>query len=341
LLEVTDLVVHFDTDRGIVEAVDEASLNIEEGEVVALVGESGCGKTTTARAILRVIPSPPGIIKGGRIIFGNQDILAMDEDELNTNVRGKTITLIPQDPFASFNPLFTIGTQIWDTVGPKYLNGIKGNGNARREGKKMLREKILGMLSRVQLAGLDSLLRKYPYELSGGQRQRIMIAMALLTNPLLVIADEPTTALDVTVQAQIIALLRGLVEQQGVSVLYITHDLAVASKIADRVVVMYAGQEVESAPTGPFFEAPAHPYTQKLLTCLPNPKGKIRDIPGRVPTLVSPPKGCRFHPRCDRAVGKCDQERPPWVEIGPGHWLRCYNPFLDQGRENYPAIGIM
>jgi peptide/nickel transport system ATP-binding protein len=258
----------------------------------------------------------------------------MDEDELNTNIRGKTITLIPQDPFASFNPLFTIGTQIWDTVRPKYFNGTKGKGHTPREEKKMLKKKILEMLSRVQLAGLESLLRKYPYELSGGQRQRIMIAMALLTNPLLVIADEPTTALDVTVQAQIVVLLRGLVEQQGVSVLYITHDLAVASKIADRVVVMYAGQEVESAPTGPFFKAPAHPYTQKLLSCLPNPEGKIRDIPGRVPILVNPPEGCRFHPRCDRVKEKCHHKRPPWMEIGPKHWLRCYNAVLNQGPEN-------
>lgn len=334
MLEVTDLVVHFETDRGVVEAVDEASLSIDEGEVVALVGESGCGKTTTARAILKVIPSPPGIIKGGRIIFGNQDILAMDEDELNTDIRGKAVTLIPQDPFGSFNPLFPVGTQIWDTVGPKYLSGIKGKGHTSREEKKIFEKKILEMLNRVQLAALESLLRKYPHELSGGQRQRIMIAMALLTDPLLVIADEPTTALDVTVQAQIIALLRGLVDQQGVSVLYITHDLAVASKIADRIVVMYAGQEVESAPTSSFFEAPAHPYTQKLLTCIPNPKGTIRDIPGRVPTLVNPPAGCRFNPRCDRVVEKCRHERPPWIEIGPKHWLSCYNAVPDHGPGN-------
>ena len=334
MLEVTDLVVHFETDRGVVEAVDEASLSIDEGEVVALVGESGCGKTTTARAILKVIPSPPGIIKGGRIIFGNQDILAMDEDELNTDIRGKAVTLIPQDPFGSFNPLFPVGTQIWDTVGPKYLSGIKGKGHTSREEKKIFEKKILEMLNRVQLAALESLLRKYPHELSGGQRQRIMIAMALLTDPLLVIADEPTTALDVTVQAQIIALLRGLVDQQGVSVLYITHDLAVASKIADRIVVMYAGQEVESAPTSSFFEAPAHPYTQKLLTCIPNPIGTIRDIPGRVPTLVNPPAGCRFNPRCDRVVEKCRHERPPWIEIGPKHWLSCYNAVPDHGPGN-------
>lgn len=191
---------------------------------------------------------------------------------------------------------------------------------------------MLDLLRSVHLGAPETLLRKYPHELSGGQRQRIMIAVALLVNPSLVIADEPTTALDVTVQAQIISLLRELVGQQGTSVLYITHDLAVASKIADRIVVMYAGQEVESAPTSAFFEMPAHPYTEKLLECLPNPEGIIRDIPGRVPTLINPPKGCRFHPRCDRRTEKCSQERPPWVEIAPEHWLRCYNGFRNTAR---------
>jgi len=321
LLEVKELVVHFETDRGMVEAIDGASLSISEGEVVGLVGESGCGKTTMARAILNVIPSPPGIIRGGSVIFRGREILTMDEEECNANIRGKAITLIPQDPFSSFNPLFTIGTQILDISGSKYEN------KESSDAKKILGKKILNMLNLVQLPTPEGLLRKYPHELSGGQRQRIMIAVALLLNPSLVIADEPTTALDVTIQAQILALLRRLVDKQRASVLYITHDLAVSSKISDRIVVMYAGQEVESAPTRMFFASPAHPYARKLLECLPNPQGVIMDIPGRVPTLVDPPEGCRFHPRCDRAVERCHQERPSRVEIGTDHWVRCYRPY--------------
>jgi peptide/nickel transport system ATP-binding protein len=245
----------------------------------------------------------------------------MDEEECNANIRGKAITLIPQDPFSSFNPLFTIGTQIWDIIGSKYEN--KGPSDA----KKILGKRILEMLNLVQLPTPEGLLRKYPHELSGGQRQRIMIAVALLLNPSLVIADEPTTALDVTIQAQILSLLRQLVDKHRASVLYITHDLAVSSKISDRIVVMYAGQEVESAPTRTFFASPAHPYARKLLECLPNPQGVIMDIPGRVPTLVDPPEGCRFHPRCDRAVERCHQQRPSRVEVGTDHWVRCYRPY--------------
>jgi peptide/nickel transport system ATP-binding protein len=329
LLEINDLVVHFETDRGMVEAIDGANLTINQGEVVALVGESGCGKTTMARSILNVIPSPPGQIMRGSVTFNNQDLLSMNEEECNATIRGKAITLIPQDPFSSFNPLFTIGTQIWEVAFAKFRRSrknLKGSSN----NKKATEEKIIEMLTRVQLPSPRSLLKKYPHELSGGQRQRIMIAMALLPGPDLVIADEPTTALDVTIQAQITALLRRLVVEQGVSVLYITHDLGVAFSVSDRIVVMYAGQEVESAPTLSFFASPAYPYTNKLLECLPNPEGIIQDIPGRVPSLIDPPKGCRFHPRCDRAVERCNQEKPPIKEIAPKHWVRCYNSVLGQ-----------
>ena len=332
LLEISDLVVHFETDRGMVEAIDGASLMINRGEVVALVGESGCGKTTMARSVLNVIPSPPGRIVRGSVIFNNQDLLSMGEEKCNSIIRGKAITLIPQDPFSSFNPLFTIGDQIWEVAFAKLRRSrenIRGSFNR----KKVTEEKILKMLTRVQLPSPKSLLRKYPHELSGGQRQRIMIAMALLPDPDLLIADEPTTALDVTIQAQITSLLRRLVFEQGVSVLYITHDFGVASGIGDRIVVMYAGQEVESAPTVSFFTSPAHPYTNKLLECLPNPDGIIQDIPGRVPSLIDPPKGCRFHPRCDRSIKQCDQEKPSLTEIAPKHWIRCYNPVLGKGNK--------
>jgi len=327
LLEVNDLVVHFETDRGRIEAIDGANLIIRPGEVVALVGESGCGKTTMARAILNVIPSPPARICRGSVIFKNRNILSMDERECNATIRGKAITLIPQDPLSSFNPLFTIKAQIAEIA----LANVRRYGEKSRgssEARKITKNEITEMLIRVQLASPMSLLSKYPHELSGGQRQRIMIAMALLPKPDLVIADEPTTALDVTIQAQILSLLRHLVIEEGVSVLYITHDLGVAFGISDRITVMYAGQEVESASTLSFFASPAHPYSNRLLQCLPNPNGTIQDIPGRVPSLIDPPKGCRFHPRCDRKIDQCDQGKPCLTEIAPGHWIRCHNPIL-------------
>lgn len=319
LLEVRDLVVHFDAREGLVQAIDGASLRIEEAEVVGLVGESGCGKTTVARAILNVIPSPPGIVRAGTVFFKNMNLLTMEEKELNAKIRGREITVIPQDPFNSLNPLFTVGTQIWDIVKSKFSHPVG------RWDRRAIQERILDMLGRVQLPEPQSMLRKYPHQLSGGQRQRIMIAIALIVNPALVIADEPTTALDVTVQAQIVSLLRRLVERRNTSVLYITHDLAVASKIADRIVVMYAGQEMESAPTASFFSTPSHPYTRKLLECLPNPEGEIRNIPGRIPVLIDPPEGCRFHDRCDQATAICAKHKPSWEEIAPKHWLRCHN----------------
>lgn len=325
LLRVTDLSVQFDTYHGRVEAIDQANLTIRKGEVVGLVGESGCGKTTMARAILNVIPSPPGKISKGQILFEGGDLLLMEEKELNSSIRGKAITLIPQDPLGSFNPLFSVGTQLLDIAGRKFERPPESEKS--KDPQREIERKIAHMLSRVQLPSPESILRKYPHELSGGQRQRIMIAMALLTHPLLVIADEPTTFLDVTVQAQILQILKRLVREQRVSVLYITHNLAVASHISDRIVVMYAGQIMESAPTRSFFANPVHPYTKKLLECLPNVGSQIRGIPGSVPSLINPPKGCRFVTRCDRALESCHQKEPPLEEIESGHWIYCYNPW--------------
>lgn len=330
LLEVMNLSVQFDTYQGKVEAIDEANLTIKKGEVVGLVGESGCGKTTMARAILNVIASPAGKISKGQIFFQGRDILLMEEKELNLSIRGKAITLIPQDPLSSFNPLFSIGTQIRDIAKQKLLS----QSEPKRSGdhKEEMEQKILAMLNKVQLPSPETFLGRYPHELSGGQRQRIMIAIALLTDPLLVIADEPTTFLDVTVQAQILEILKHLVREQYVSVLYITHNLAVASKISDRIVVMYAGQIMESAPTDLFFANPAHPYTRKLLECLLSQAREIRGIPGNVPSLINPPEGCRFASRCDRAQSECAQNRPPQREIASDHWIYCYNP-LTRNRE--------
>jgi len=310
LLAVEDLTVGFHTDAGLAQVLDGAGLRIDAGEVVGLVGESGCGKTTLARAILGVL-APAARIGGGIIRFKGEDLLQQDAARLSRDIRGRAITFIPQDPYGSFNPLFTVGAQIRDLVRWK----------APRAG----RERVMELLRAVQIPEPERALEKLPHEFSGGQRQRLMIAMALLPEPDLIIADEPTTALDVTIQAQILKLLRDLVKDRGISVLFTTHDLGTAWEICDRVSVLYAGQDMEAAPTASFFAAAAHPYTRALLLSLPDPEGDIRDIPGEVPSLLEPPSGCRFHPRCGRASEAC-RSRPPRREPAPGHLVRCHHP---------------
>lgn len=333
LLEIKELTVHFYTDNGTIEAIDQANIGISRGEVVGLIGESGCGKTTTARAVLGIIPSPPGRIVHGEIGFQGQDLLKMDRRQFNKLIRGKAITLIPQDPFNSLNPLFTIGTQIMDIMRwkfkPREDHGETAEKNTwvlSRRQKQDYRDKIIHMLKQMQIPSPEQQLRKHPHELSGGQRQRVLIAMALLSGPSLIIADEPTTALDVTIEAQILRLFRQLVKEYGVSVLYITHDLGVASQICDRVFIMYAGQVMESAPTSSFFRSPLHPYTRKLLESLPKPSGEISDIPGEVPNLINPGPGCRFFSRCDLADPKCKKRKPQAEELLPNHWVACFHP---------------
>jgi len=316
LLDVTDLTVHFNTDRGMVKALDRVELRVAKAEIVGLIGESGSGKTTIARSILGVLPAAGKVI-GGSIRFAQQDLLTVSEARLNSDVRGKAITLIPQDPFNSLNPVFRVGTQIRDIV--KW----KGNGG---KGSGVDEDKIIAMLEKVQIPAPADQLRKFPHQFSGGQRQRLMIAMALLPGPDLVIADEPTTALDVTVEAQILKLMTGLVLERGISVLFITHDLGVASQICKRIVVMYAGQDMEDAPAKIIFSRASHPYTRELLESLPNPEGNIRDIPGEVPSLVNPPTGCRFHPRCSRATSRCSRKPPDRSAVGDNHWVRCFHP---------------
>ena len=316
LLEVTALTVCFHTDRGVVKALDRVELSLAKGEIVGLIGESGSGKTTIARSILGVLP-PAGKVVGGNIRFAQQDLLKMSEVRLNSDVRGKGITLIPQDPFNSLNPVFRVGTQIRDIM------RWKGDGG---KGSGVDEDKIIAMLEKVQIPTTADQLRKFPHQFSGGQRQRLMIAMALLPGPDLVIADEPTTALDVTVEAQILKLMTGLVLEGGISVLFITHDLGVASQICKRIVVMYAGQDMEDAPAEVIFSRACHPYTRELLESLPNPEGNIRDIPGEIPSLVNPPPGCRFHPRCSRATSRCSGQTPERTSLGDKHWVRCYHP---------------
>jgi peptide/nickel transport system ATP-binding protein len=345
LLSVRNLQVGFATDNGLAQVLDRINLSIAPGEVLGLVGESGCGKTTLARAILGILPPNATRVQGGSISFAGQELLSLPAARLNGDVRGRAITFIPQDPFTSFNPLFTIGTQIRDLMrwksprlreegGSDVANGSQRWLPWRRypQGRYQADQAaVLELLHQVQLPQPEQALAKLPHEFSGGQRQRLMIAMAMLPAPQLIIADEPTTALDVTIQAQILRLLRELAKQRNISVLFTTHDLGTAHEVCDRILVMYAGQEMEAAPTARFFQKPSHPYTKQLLESLPNPEGDIHSIPGEIPTLIDPPRGCRFHPRCDFATAECRERRPEPVAIEAGHWVRCFHPLAWEG----------
>ena len=335
LLAVRGLEVGFATDDGVAHVLDRVDLDIGAGEVVGLVGESGCGKTTLARAILGILPAPAGRVRGGRIEFAGEDLLAKPAGEMERAIRGRAITFIPQDPYGSFNPLFAAGTQIREIM--KWKSPLRRE-SGRRFGAPLLlerysgrrarddRERVHELLRLVRIPRPEEALRKLPHEFSGGQRQRLMIAMALLPDPRLIIADEPTTALDVTIQAQILGLLRRLVKDRGISVLFTTHDLGTAYELCDRVTVMYAGQEMESAPARSFFGRPAHPYTARLLDSLPRPGRALEGIGGEVPGLVDPPGGCRFHPRCGSATEVCRTVRPAARPVEPGHLVRCHHP---------------
>jgi peptide/nickel transport system ATP-binding protein len=332
LLSVRGLRVEFVTDGGVAQVLDGINLDVGAGEVVGLVGESGCGKTTLARAILGILPAGAARVRGGEVRFQGDDLLRQDPAVVNARVRGKAITFIPQDPSTSFSPVFPVQTQIMDLMKWKSPRADAGGGSGwplRRYPRERYRadhEAVLETLRAVQIPEPARALRRLPHEFSGGQRQRLMIAMALLPQPDLIIADEPTTSLDVTIQAQILRLLRELVKARGVSVLFTTHDLGTAHEICDRVVVMYAGQEMEAAPAEAFFARPAHPYTRRLLASVLGPGGELRDIPGEVPSLVGPPTGCRFHPRCEQATAECRRDRPARRTLAPDHDVRCYHP---------------
>jgi len=315
LLVVEGLKTSFRTERGFVAAVDGVSFCVRPGECVGLVGESGCGKTLTALSILGLVPKPGGAITGGRILFEGRDLVSMTEAELR-EIRGNRISMIFQEPMTSLNPVYTIGTQMIDVIA--LHQGL---------GKRAARETAIEMLRLVGIPDPAKRIDDYPHNLSGGMRQRVMIAMALSCRPRLLIADEPTTALDVTIQAQILETLKELRHNIGLAVLLITHSLGVIAEMAERVIVMYAGVVVEEAPVGDLFRLPAHPYTMGLLQSIPKMdtgKRRLHVVNGVVPSLGAMPAGCRFHPRCPEAAEVCSVHEPPRVCVGTGHLVACW-----------------
>lgn len=319
LLKVDNLQVHFSTGYGTAKAVDGVNLHLDEGESLGLVGESGCGKSVTALAILKLIPQPPGKIVAGQVFWEDRDLLAHPEHKMQ-DVRGKQISMIFQEPMTSLNPVFTIGFQLSEMFSLQM--GLS---------KKQAREKSIEMLKLVHIPSPGRRIHEYPHELSGGMRQRVMIAMALACNPRLLIADEPTTALDVTIQAQILDLMLELKEKLGMAMLLITHDLGIVANTVERIAVMYAGRIVEEGDVFSIFEDPKHPYTIGLLKAVPRmghdsdtQVKRLFEIKGIVPSLYRLPRGCNFYPRCDRRLDRCNIEDPTLVEIKPGHAVSCW-----------------
>jgi len=313
LLAVENLKTQFFTYGGVVEALDDVSFGIIEGEVFGLVGESGCGKSVTASSILGLVQKPGKVISG-RVLLDGDDLLQKSAKEMN-QIRGSRISIIFQDPTSSLNPLFRIGYQVAEPY-------IYHQGKTAKDAAK----DALKILSQTGLPDPADKARNYPHELSGGMRQRAMIAMALTCEPDLLIADEPTTNLDVTIERQILNLVKDLQEEFGTSVLWITHDLGVIAQICDRVAVMYAGNIVEQADVRILFHNPQHPYTQKMLKAIPADSSgeELDEIPGSVPRLINPPSGCRFHPRCDHAMSVCSGKKPIEREVGLGHTVACH-----------------
>ncbi len=328
LLEVADLRVAFATPRGLARAVDGVDLSLGTGETVCIVGESGCGKSVTALSIMGLVPSPPARVSG-RIRFEGRDLVGMPAGEL-ADLRGDRLAMIFQEPMTSLNPAFTVGAQLAEVL-------VRHRGLDARAA----REAVVDMLSRVRIPAPQQRVDEYPHRMSGGMRQRVMIAMALLCRPALLIADEPTTALDVTIQAQVLALLRTLREETGTSIVLITHDLGVVAEMADRVVVMYAGQVVEQAPVGALFAMPQHPYTVGLMGAIPSidaPSARLAAIEGMVPAATAMPPGCRFADRCPFADARCRAEAPPLAEVSPGHASRCWKAPLETLAATLPPL---
>ncbi len=330
LLDVDDLKTFFFTRHGVLKAVDGVTFSVRPAETLAIVGESGCGKSVTALSLMRLVPDPPGRIVGGSIRLAGIDLVGLTEEAMR-DVRGKEISMIFQEPMTSLNPVMTIGRQIAEVL---LLHEDLGRAAAHR--------KAVDMLRLVRIPEPEQRAREYPHQLSGGMRQRAMIAMALACNPKVLIADEPTTALDVTIQAQILEIILELQRKLGTAVILITHDLGVVAETAQRVIVMYAGRKVEEAPVDELFAKPLHPYTHGLLASIPRlglmrgevdgTEGHLQEIPGMVPALTNLPDGCVFAPRCAYAIDRCRAQYPAYEEKRPGHWAACW-----RSRELYGA----
>ena len=317
LLDVRGLTTHFATDDGIVQAVDTVDLRVDSGETVCLVGESGCGKTVTALSVLKLIPMPPGKITQGQILWLGRDLVTLGPIEMS-GIRGKEIGMVFQEPMTALNPVYTVGEQIAEGI--RLHQGI---------GIREAFDKAIEMLRLVHIPKAETRARDYPHQFSGGMRQRVMIAMALSCRPRLLIADEPTTALDVTIQAQVLDLLQEMKSRFDMAILLITHAMGVVAEMAQRVIVMYAGKVVEEASVEQLFEAPLHPYTQGLIRSIPRidraatRRAKLSAIPGTVPSLLRPPMGCRFASRCQFATDLCRRDVPPLRERADGHKVAC------------------
>ena len=312
LLRVSGLAISVAGDDGVAGILEHVDLAIPKGHIVGVVGESGCGKSTLVKAILGILP-PRARVDAGTIVFDGRDLARLDEEAMQREIRGSAIGFIPQDPFLALNPVFRVGTQMLETM----------RWHAPPQWKGQHRQRLVQLLRAVQVPDPVRALERYPHEFSGGQRQRLLIAAALSCQPRLLIADEPTTALDVTTQRQVLKLLRDLVAEFALSMLFVTHDFGVVAQLCDSVSVIYAGQTVEAAPTRSLIDNPAHPYARLLLACHPDRAVDLAGIPGSVPSLIEPPSGCRFHPRCPIAVTACAVTRPPIVELAGAHAVAC------------------
>ena len=324
LLEIKNLKMDFGKKTDALRAVDGVSFTIGAGETVCLVGESGCGKTVTALSITRLVPTPPANYVGGEILLNGRDVLKMSSGELRS-IRGGVVSYVFQEPGASLNPVFRIGNQIKESL-------------KLHRPEKATNEEVIRLLKLVGIPAPESRIKNYPFEMSGGMQQRVMIAMALASEPKLLVADEPTTALDVTIQAQILELLSELKQRLGMAILLITHNLGIVGDMADRVAVMYAGQIVELSPAKELLRRPLHPYTKALMASVPKLHGtadRLSAIPGNVPRIGNFPPGCRFAPRCPIAKPECSDKLPELVEVEAGRWVRC--PFWKNERENITA----